>query len=160
MSIGNFENIGVEFANWFTTKSYKLSFSGANTWQPSQAPLFTQIENNLSYNAGEILLNDSGIYMVQSVNTFSVNDRDDDLFKMRFFNNTLNEEVASSQIQFHTKGGLIWEVQNMMLINIQPEMNGDFPKTSLTSLSIQYQNNIDVSALSFVSQSLIVIKIV
>ena len=157
-SIGNFENIGVKFANWGYVEEtdYVVDISETDTWFNIELPLVTQVANNLSYNSGVIEFTGNGIYMIQYVNTFGGGV--DDSFSIRFFNLTLNEEVSGSVLSFTTKGTAYWEVQNMMLVNLSTDYTGSFGK-STHQIIMQVKNNIDISNLKIKGSSLVVMKI-
>tara|TARA_R110000803_G_C11976555_1_gene320217 strand:+ start:1951 stop:2433 length:483 start_codon:yes stop_codon:yes gene_type:complete len=158
-SIGNFENIGVKFASWLYNSAtiYELDISSANVWNDVEIDLVNQVDNNLSYDSGIINFTGNGVYIIQYVNTFGGGV--DDSFSIRFFNLTLNEEVAGSVLSFTTKGTAYWEVQNMMLVNLSTAYTGSFGKTT-HQIVMQARNNIDTSNLKIKSSSLVVIKIV
>ena len=157
MAIGNFENIGVKFANWGVNNTYIVDISETDTWFNIEVPLDTQIENNLSYNSGIINFTGNGIYMIQYVNTFNGNTGDN--FSMRFFNLTLNEEVSGSVVNFTIPDDSYREFQNMMLVNLTTAYTGSFGK-STHQISMQVKNTTNTSNINIVSSSLVVIKIV
>jgi len=161
MAIGNFQDIGVQFANYVKSIDYKVSFAKPNEFTDWLPELDTQIENNIIYD-GRIILQDAGVYMIQWSTTF-INipvARQNNLYKTRFFNQTNSEVVAGSEMNFGIPIGQNSEVENMMLINVQPTMNGSFVNSSKTILKMQVSNELNVDQLSQMSVNLIIIKIV